>query len=529
MTPEVPGISSSARLSVPAVCAILVGWLGLVVLFSAHHLPFRDEVKALSVAVDPPSLPELLQAVHPEGHPLLWYLILRLLHAILPTVAVLKVGAVSVATAAICVFLISAPFHRLVKIAFAFGQLALFEYSVMARNYGISMLLMFAFAALYGRRERHPLLLGAVLFLLANTNVHSALLVPLLSFVWLVDRIIDRLHGRQLCSDGWFTGALALAALGVVACGLTVWPQPEDLIVRPTLEHPVRAGIMAILDPATNFQHLFPGPQLERLGLPHAETGILLSAVVWLFVLGLAIRPNLLVAGLAGTWGISLFFTFVYGGGIRHEGIWFVFMVSLYWIALAGGSQGIAWPYRWPRGWAAPLLRAGPALVLSLVLLSQLAVGIDTILRQVWLQPYTMAGAAARTIRDTPELQGAVLIAEPDYMLESLPYYVDNPTYLLREAKFGKVVTFTRRAQLDLSLDEILVQARRLHAETGRPVLLLLEHPLKPDAGEVVIRESYGWTFRYDAGQVRRFRADMQPIASLRGALTENYDLYRLK
>ncbi|WP_026158430.1 hypothetical protein [Rhizobium leguminosarum] len=43
----------------------------------------------------------------------------------------------------------------------------------------------------------------------------------------------------------------------------------------------------------------------------------------------------------------------------------------------------------------------------------------------------------ARLIQSRPELAKATSVAEPEYLAEALPYYVNNPIYLTREHKFG--------------------------------------------------------------------------------------------
>ena len=68
------------------------------------------------------------------------------------TVLVLKVLSILIAGAAMLLFIFRSPFPLPLKVLFVFSLLPLYEYAVMARNYGISMLLMFSFAALYPRR-----------------------------------------------------------------------------------------------------------------------------------------------------------------------------------------------------------------------------------------------------------------------------------------------------------------------------------------------------------------------------------------
>ena len=130
---------------------------------------------------------------------MLWYLLLYLGTSIADTPRVLPITSVVIAFAAVALFMIAAPFPLWFRCAFIFGALPLYEYSVMARNYGISMLLLFVAAVLYRKRGQHPIRLALVLALLANTNVHSAVLVGMIAAVWIFEELIGSasLHGTR--------------------------------------------------------------------------------------------------------------------------------------------------------------------------------------------------------------------------------------------------------------------------------------------------------------------------------------------
>jgi hypothetical protein len=100
----------------------------------------------------------------------------------------------------------------------------------------------------------------------------------------------------------------------------------------------------------------------------------------------------------------------------------------------------------------------------------------------------------------------AVIIADPDYLLETLPYYVSNPTYLTREQRYGNDVHFTRKAKLDLTLGDVLTSARRLRQGSGRSVVILLSYKIDPSLPAKVYKEAYTWTFSITPEQARAFQ-----------------------
>ena len=161
--------------------ALIALWLAGVVLITLNHEYWRDEVRAWSLARQAASPFELPALVRYEGHPLLWYLLLFIGSSIVDSPLILPVTSTLVGLAAVTVFLWRSPFALWVKVLFIFGALPFYEYAVVARNYGVSMLLLFAAAACYRERFTRPLRLALVLALLANTNVHSAMVTGLLT------------------------------------------------------------------------------------------------------------------------------------------------------------------------------------------------------------------------------------------------------------------------------------------------------------------------------------------------------------
>ena len=505
---------------------VFVPWAIVVAFGLLHHEFWRDEVRAFSLALRGESLLSIPGVVRGEGHPFLWYFLLRAAHDLVGSVLVLPGASVLVAAAAVLLFLLRAPFPLWLRCLFVFGGLPLYEYSVMARNYGISMLLMFVFADAYTRKRRSPLLLGAILFLLANTNVHSAALVPLLVLVWASDWWAERGDARTPRESGralLLGGALALA--GIVVCFLSVFPPAHDLTAAHRVDRRSWTGalIAVFLNPGSVF-----GFELDGSSLPPAARSwvvIATTALLYAATFGLLARPRLFLAAVLGLWLQVLLFVKVYPGSYRHQGLWIVYLVTLYWLAVLRPAAHV--PVL-PRSRGA-LERLGgrvalPALLALNVYVGWSRIGFDA------AHELSAVPALADALRATPGLDRAVVIAEPDHFLEALPYYAGNPTYLTREGKFGDTTTWTRRARVDLRLADLLAEARDLRARTGRAIVILVG----PELDTLCARAnqttySFGWTFRCDPDELREFRDATRLLAPRRGALREDFDAYLLE
>jgi hypothetical protein len=505
---------------------LFLSWLTLVIFEVSHHAVWRDEVRALSIVIDANNnIFDLIHTAGRDGHPFVWYVLIDLARQIFHSSAVLPAISVIIAAGAVVIFLFWSPFSTTFKALFVFSDICLSEYSVIARNYGISMLLMFVFAALYKAESRQPIILGIVLLLLANTNAHSMLLVPFFLCFWVWQSIDD---SRKNCTTegvGALSAGWALALAGIIFCIVTIYPSPDSLYVRSVTSQEwrvlhdhslVETVVRVMVFPGVVYGDLFP------LGAPHRMYVAASSVVLFAGVAGFLYRPPLLLAALGGLWANSLLFALIYGGGYRHQMIWVVFLVTLYWIAIDGQ------PASPMKGRADRPLALGIRVVLPVILIAQVKTSVLNLYAQA-SHPWSMSMSAADLLHKTAGMEQAIVMAEPDYLVESLPYYLSNPTYLLRDARFGKTSSFKRSAKLDLRLADILAQAQRLRADYGRPVIILLYHRLDQTAAETVHYDTHAWTFRYTPREVSDFLAATTKLASLRGSLSEeDYDVYVL-
>ncbi len=499
--------STRKRLIALAMFAV---WLCVVSFLAWTHLVWRDEVKAFSIAVQPGSVWAMLKELRWEGHPSVWYLLLRGAHTLVPRPEVMLLVSLVVAAVAVLILVLRAPFSLPVLALILFGRFSMYEYSVMARNYGISMLLLFLFAAFYERHRDRDLLLGVLLFVLANCNVLSAVLAGGLLLFWFVD-ILDRDDTDKPRDIRMFLYNAGLAVCGVVICFITVFPPLGDAIAIDRSSITFKTLIEAIFLPAR---------QLDSWGLPLADRlarhvpplvpvlTIVKSLILFGSTLGLIRRRGAFLAALTTLVGLSLFFAILNPGAYRHQAQWLVFLVCMYWIAAFGSVRKEPLPVVQRQPFSGRLLSLGAALFVLILLLqvqfsAQKLLGIATA---------PVAALANRTnnvksiLAEHPELTQSVIIADPDFLLETLPYYVSNPTFFVREQRYGKVVRFTRKSRLELSLGDVLANARSLRQETGRPIVILLSHEIDPSLPAQTVEEGYDWTFTITPEQARAFQ-----------------------
>ena len=214
-----------AFLSRPAAFTIAgIAILGFQVALILAHQPWTDEWQALLLAHQSASFSELLSHLHYEGHPPLWYLLLRGLAAVLPLNWVLPAAALTLALPTQVLLLARAPCSRLTRLCLAASYFVLFEYLTISRSFTLALALLVLFLVL--RHLRWGWLPLALLPL-------CGFLPGALSACLLILQRRD--HGW------WWPGMLLWVACGIAAA-LSVIPAP-DMIPAARPLHPLAATI----------------------------------------------------------------------------------------------------------------------------------------------------------------------------------------------------------------------------------------------------------------------------------------------
>ena len=511
------------------VVLAFAGWLAVVLALMAQHVMWRDEVRAFSQAIRGDDLVSMLRAACGDGHPPLWFLMLRAAHSVVGRPEVLPGIALFVASAAALLLLLKAPFPWPVICLILLGHYFLFEYSVIARNYGISMLLLFAMASLYPTWRNHGIVLGVMLLLLANCNVHSVFVVGGFLIFWLTDILQET--GLQLSQAlKNFVLNAVIAAWGVFVCVYMISSPPHDALV----EHwpggiPFDTLLSAVFNPGANFW----GFLLPRPFYP-AHWRVLIDAATSLLLfgstLGLLKRPGAFLAAFGTLIAFSLFFALIHAGSYRHYAVWLSFLVSLYWICWDAPNLRNMEKSSALRRIPATLVSLGSVMFVFLLGIQGIG-GLLDVKHAVYGDdlPRSRSSDLAVFLAGRPDLRDAVLIADPDYMLEPLSYYLNNKTYLMREQRYGDLVVFTKNARLQLNLDDILQTARTIHDASGKPIVILLLQRLDETAEHNY--EEGIWTLTTTPAQVRSFLGATSLLQRFGPAQVkdETFDAYLLK
>lgn len=396
-----------------------------------------------------------------EGHPMLWHLLLYGSYQVTSSKLVLPVLSFLIAAAAMFLFIFRSPLPPWLKAMFVFCGLPIYEYSVMARNYGISMLLLFTFAWIYPLRKIYPIAIGVILALLCNTNIHSLILACLLMSLWLWDTFVEDRSTPLSAQACKLYVAMTILLLGIAVSLYTVWPT-EGMLVSDTKRYTnasnmVHGILTTLIAPSRQYGELFPS------SVPTVVT----SAVLLGSMLGLIVRLPVLVTAYAGFCSLSVFFSVIHYGEYRHLGLFVAFLVSLYWIVF--NEKGRPLQHKsLQRIFQAGLYGGLPLLFAFLIWSGAKAVYLD------WMYQESASKMFAGFLKNQPEYVDAILVGEPDFFLEAVRYYANNRVYIVREKRFGNTVRLFRSDHLHLSMGELLCAGWHIQQRENKPVLIVL-------------------------------------------------------
>jgi hypothetical protein len=474
-------------------------FLGLILLL--RHEMWQDEWQAWLIARESLSLSELFRNLRYEGHPGLWHLGLYLVSRVTPNPLGMQLLHLLVATASVYVFLRYSPFTRLQRILFILGYFPFYEYSVISRNYGLGVLGLFLYCAVFCRTQpRNYLLLGLVLFFLCQTNVYGLMLAMVLGVILLWAAFRDGAAGT------WRAGAASvLVLLGIGLSVLQLVPPPDSGFAvgwKLDLDLPHLAQTLAAI--WKSYVPL-PAPDYHFWGtnfVSDPRWQALLSLILLAFGLLLFLRrPLPLFLYAVGTLGILVFTYVKYPGSLRHHGHLYLLFIASLWLSLEFPLTRIAErasvPANLGSGHGGPLhyfsrllktladfCRAHRDQALTVLLGAHLLAGVWAASLDL-LYPFSAGQEAARYIQQH-RLDRLPIVGHADDAASSVAGYLGCRLYYPASRGLGSFVVWNRERKTELKTGELLAQARELSRRSRQDALLLLNYELPPGEFPVI-------------------------------------------
>ncbi|MBV1830685.1 hypothetical protein HNW77_08310 [Komagataeibacter sp. AV436] len=548
-------------------CVILfLLWISFVCFMIFNHKFWFDEVVNLvyGIGADP------VYGIHGNGHPSIWFLFLRFGYYISGSYIVLPLISFIVATIAIYILIFKSPFDFKYKAVISFSGFALYEYVVMARNYGISMLLMFILAIVFSNKKYRNTWTGVILLLIENTNVHSVILCFSFFLGWLINVIqeksINKRHDlRVLCLNG------SVMLVGAIICFLTIYPPFVKSANSLDADNRHIKNIKNIANISTQFynssyapvfdfiteifyekeykdlshiiktDHFATDEDFEEINKKsrHIQSSILIflrnlskilfSIIMYFSPLCLIRSRGWMISAYVSLVIFGVFFQFIYPGGYRHQALWLVFVIMLLWIekCTQTDSKPVALSFKKER-----LLSIGTVSFFILLVFQD----INGLVFCYWEEsnkPKSPAADFSKFILSHPEWRDGIILDSPDYLNVPTFYYIKNKRFLLSQNRYGIVSPYAPIGIHHYDLDYVLDVAEKINYCNNVPVIMMFENDFYGEKafsninGKKYFRLNRIYYFTADQNQVDRLNKEARDVAFFKsGRMESGYTVY---
>ncbi len=290
----------------------------------AHHELWKDEWQAWFVAKDK-SIGEIFSFLYYEGHPALWYLYLKIFtiaSGVINPVFLISFAHLLIVSAGLYFLFVRFRLPLVLTTMCALSYFFFFEYGIVNRGYSLVILFTFWAVSLIRDENYNKYHVGAVLFLLCQTEVYGALIALVFGFYLFlkIEKSSERIK---------YTDFYGLAA-GMMIFLVSVFPRASDHVSKTRGKNLSLAdNFLTSLQGNLSNTYLI-GSTNDTFAFGWTIIGLILSAfcLVGLYYVFKVDKKMLLTysAYLAIMVAFSFFF---FLGGVRQWGMGFIFLMAM--------------------------------------------------------------------------------------------------------------------------------------------------------------------------------------------------------
>ncbi|MFT8418374.1 MAG: hypothetical protein ABF636_06025 [Acetobacter sp.] len=560
--------------------SLFIVWAVITFVISYFHAFWGDEVINLIFGIGADSQ----YGIHGNGHPAVWFLLLRGLYAVFHKVWVLPLASYLVAAVAVWLLIFKSPFSLRFKILFLCTNFALYEYVVMARNYGISMLFMFILAIVATNKRLKSHLTGPCLFVLCNINVHSVIVSVSYIFGLILESIKDKTILLQE-KRKFLLKTSSYTIVGTVICLLTIFPTFDTAATRPLSEiltignlknalfisrsfgeityasyfgpkEKDKIHLIDSVDPNPENKDIYPllidNPECmdeyfskkyttkcvfdrahkiktKVLSVSKFIFTVFCSILMYVSVFSFYGELSLFSSAVLSLFSLSFFFSFFYAGGYRHQAIWLAFMIALLWISKRNNYSF---------GRSIQRIRSFGYSAFIVLLVLQIWPAIYNAYNGLFGTPSSNSKQFAQFMENNNSIKNSVIISSNDfYIVEAIHYYNNAPTFIISENKFAFTIPVSIKDNSSYSLDDILKSANAVAFCNHVPVLILLMNAFSAEQRVLPEKITHPTLYQFaglinfyiNPEQLARLQAQTRKIATFKETLLEpGFSVYQL-
>lgn len=312
-----------------------------MVFIACFHEPWYDEAEAWQMARGASFSDLFFYIPHYEGHPALWYLLLAIPAKLgVPYELGLKSIACGVAFVYGWLLLFLSPFPRVLRLLLPFHYFFFFQYGIVSRPYGISVLCFLLMAMAFKTRKEKPVKFVIPMAFLCATSGYGIILAGGICIAWVLEICMEK-NWKIFSADFWKDKrilSLAVLLLIAVLIILEIMPREDTYAVSQAGSNSLLTRLLytffVMLPDSTVLTVLEGAAFLNRamIAFPVMLIGIILGVLLLCLLISAASRktlPYFIIPYVL----FALFSAFVYFCA-HHMGMMLAFTIFWLWITL---------------------------------------------------------------------------------------------------------------------------------------------------------------------------------------------------
>jgi len=312
----------------------------LTIFVSIYHEPWYDEFQAWGISRE--SISSIIFEIpHLEGHPPLWYLVLKLFTSlnINPELSI-KLPNLIFMYISVYLLIFKSPFCRLVRLLLPYTFFIFYQYAIVSRPYSMLTLSLLLVGMFHIKKDSHPYRYTLSLCFLSLTSLYGMIITTLLCLIWVYE--LYRIHKvrivlfiKDFLKDRRFFCMLSLFFL-CLFLSIICYPEKQvaisSILASSSVPDKILYALFSIFSDYT-FMYVVDFSNAGLSDLPqfyYILTCILGLYISYILLLELKKRSSIRFAIILYILALfSYYYMFPY-----HLGVLFVLSVMLFWISI---------------------------------------------------------------------------------------------------------------------------------------------------------------------------------------------------
>jgi len=171
---------------------IVILFILLSVYVAIHHEYWADEAHAWLMARDCSIVELLTKYIHSDGHPILWFLVIKMFQSWGLKYDYFFIISVIFSTLGVFLFVFFSKYPWYIKITLPFTYFIFYQYTVVVRGYCLLFFILNLIAITYDKRHSKIYLYSFLLLLLLSTEAYTFLFAGMLYLIYCYEFIKNR-------------------------------------------------------------------------------------------------------------------------------------------------------------------------------------------------------------------------------------------------------------------------------------------------------------------------------------------------